>query len=434
MIPPRPQKEAFLTAFQSTARDLPYYRDILKRNRVDPSTIVTYADFTTRVPILKKEDIFSSFEIDELCRGGIVPVFKSAIVSSGTSGAFSFSLVTKEDEMMQERMLDTFLGQFFGHTKKQIIIVNALPMGVSFSSSHPVIQTSSRADIAFEVIRTLARPEMQIVIITDPRVLKHILEIGKENGYSWGKEHISAVIGGRDYSEKFATYLRTLLQEEGAFPHNQLFGTFGVTEVGLNIFMSTPELMDLRSLFATRADLREEILGSRAKESAPQLMSQVRDDIGVEIVNDDEDGIGTLLFTHLSPHALTPLVRYNAGDMAKWVDKEKVERLTGLQMRSPYPLVAFYGRDTQVSGGADIRAIEDALYSDSEIASRLTGNFLVERNKAGESIVIQLKRGENAPEFSTIGVREVTWCAYEAFSQDMELSYDRKWKHFSSNS
>ena len=146
-------EEKVIQAFKQASKSV-FYNQILTEKGIDPSSIQSLQDFSSKVPIIEKSDVFGRFKVSELVTPEVLNGMASAIISSGTSGAFSYAVLTNDDVAHQRGMIDGLFKQFFDADACPPIIINSLPMGVTFSSSYPVVPTGVRADIALEVIRT----------------------------------------------------------------------------------------------------------------------------------------------------------------------------------------------------------------------------------------------------------------------------------------
>lgn len=426
-----------LNSFHYASNHLSFYKDILQKHNVDHQTIVTLEDFIKFVPLLEKEDIFPVYSIQELCQDGNIDSLASAIVSSGTSGVFSFGLLSHRDVALQKETLDTLLRTLFNTENNPPIIINALPMGVSFASKYPVIPTSVRSDIVLKVIELFKNTTYQIIIITDPHFLKKIVEEGKEQGFLWSSIHMSCIIGGVGFSDSYTTYMEQLLNEpilEVSQPEgfrNQIFGTMGVTEVGLNIFGSTPDLSLIRHFLQHNKSALQKIIGIPNNTVSPALMYTMSSSVFVEVCNADEHGVGDIVMTHLDTELKTILIRYKTGDRGKFIDSSELASVSGIQPILPFPIVAVLGRSTETKVVLTPAEVKELLYLNHEYMQKITGHFIITDATGGSrKITVQMKKEIASHEERMINSLLVTGVAYHEFSHDVELSYENKWKHF----
>lgn len=445
-----------LGVFAHTATSMPYYKDILKNAGVDSSSIKSIEDFTARVPLTRKTDIFNVFKAEDLCRDKNVGIMTSAIVSSGTSGVFSYGLLSHEDVSIQKSMIDEVIGYYYDLHGASPIIINALPMGVSFVSSYPVIPTSVRTDIVLHVISTFIPYSRKCIVITDPHVAKKIIEEGISKGIDWKKIPISFMVGGTWYSNSLLRYLLSNIAEESdqyVLGKNSVDGTMGVTEVGLNIFTESAELMQLRNVIQHDPKLMVELFGDTQK-ACPSLMYYYPTQMYLEIINPDKDGFGEIVLSQLDKTVTTPLMRYATGDQGKVLDPKELARLANnssyqFKPRLGLPIVAITGRIGDWvecdSGKISPNIVKEALYRDHLTASRITGHFTIQPTGAGITLTVQAKKGETTlgdisskiqSEIVALvpGLKIQTNCvAYYDFQHDFDVNYEVKWKHIISS-
>lgn len=421
-----------ITSFQHAASTMPFYTKILGDRGIDPNKIKTEEDFCNNVPVLTKEDIFPRYPVTDLCQNGKLDDCVSAIVSSGTSGVFSYGLLTTYDVELQKKTLDSMFDMFFDAVNNPPVIINALPMGVSFVSSYPVIPTSVRSDIVLKVIKTFTEAGKQIVIISDPHFLKKMLEEGVEEGVSWNTIDISCIIGGTGFSDSFTQYLLNLLNSgERKEQKNRIFGTMGITEIGLNIFGGTPDLISFRHIIQKKEGAVERIFGNPNLKVCPELMYFMSEKIHIEIINPDKFGVGDIVLSHLDTKLKTILIRYNTKDKGKFIDTPELEGEIGAKASLPFPIVAIFGREN--SSAMDTvtpEAIKEIIFSNPIFASQITGHFIIIKTGDVNGVKIQMKKGAaDVPAPNIPGV-ETVCIKYSDFPKDVELNYENKWKHY----
>ncbi len=430
-----PKENGVLAAFRHAADTLPFYKKILEERNIDASKIQTEEDFLS-VPIIRKEDVFPAFPVKDLCQNGSLDGFVSAIVSSGTSGVFSYGLLTHEEVKAQKQMLDGLLSMAFDVEKYPPLIINALAMGVSFASSFPVIPTSVRSDIVLHVVDTFKGEGRQMLLIGDPHFIKKVLEEGVEKGFDWKDIRISCAVGGTASSDSILQYLLSLLNSRSAADPmggmddgNRIFGTMGLTEIGLNVFSAMPDLIALRHVLQSNPPLMEQVFGMPLSV-CPELMYYDPRRIYTEICDADARGVGDIVMSHLDASLKTMLIRYNTEDKGMRFDRDAAERALGMKLLLPLPVMAIFGRAADVKDGALSAAIvKEMLYRDYPFASKVTGHFVI----SGTEVRIQLKpgaKGSSAAAPSIPGA-SASLVPYRDFEKDVELTYETKWKHSS---
>lgn len=423
------QKFSPVDAFLYAADTLPYYKSILTQRGVNANLVTDLESFEKNVPVLKKEDIFSQYSANEICLPDQVKNFVSAIVTSGTSGKFAFGLVMPDSLSRQQQMLDGLLNMLFQAEANPPIIINALPMGVSFVSSYPVVPVGTRMDIATEVIKNFGASR-QVIIITDPRLLHKMLQDGVLSGVVWEDYQISAIVGGVWFSESHLAHMQSLLNggevPSDAPPRNLILSTMGITEIGLNLFSATPDMILLRSALQKNTAVLQSLFG--VEHACPLLAYFMSEDVYPEVLSPNSFGAGELVLTHLDNSVAPMLVRYNSGDTVKFLTEAELE-MVGFKPQLPYPVVAVYGRSSQSEHKkfTDNDALQ-ALFSSPDRASVVTGNFEMVQKEKQITVYYQLRDGcASQPSVEIEGV-EFTAVAYEEFSKGMGLLYEYKWR------
>lgn len=424
---PNNNNDALIHAFQHAAKTLPFYKDFLNKNGISPELVTTVDAFMSNVPVITKEDVFPVYPIEAICQDGDTGDIVSAIVSSGTTGIFSYGLLTERDIVLQRQMLDSMMDTLFDAQHNPPIIINALPMGVSFVSSYPVIPTSVRTDIVLHVLKTFRATGKQFVIITDPHVLKKIVEEGTLTNFPWAEIQVSCIVGGTGFSDSYVGYIESMLNRGCLEAHNHVLGTFGVTEVGLNIFGSTPDLHAIRHSIEENADMRQQVFQT-PHQTTPEIMYLMSPSVHVEICNTDDQGVGDIVLSHLDVALKTMLIRYKTGDRGKFLDATVLEEVTGIKPMLPLPVIAIFDRFSQ-NASISPAVVKEALYRNQELAQAVTGHFFLQDNGEGQTVFIQMKSGiESLPEVIIDGVDCVSM-KYSNFPKDMEVNYENKWKH-----
>lgn len=437
-----------LPAFRETAKTIPFYRKILRDRKVDIDQIKTLSDFSKNVPILKKVDIFQKFGVRNLCKNGRFDDVCGAIVTSGTSGAFAYNLLTREDTEIQRKTLDAFFEYYYGAENKRILIINALAMGVSFVSKHPILNSSIRSDIAAHFIKTFGNHYERMIVICDPNFAKRILDQGAAAGISWKETPVSFIVGGAWASNSLIKYISDRIDDKERSIGNTVAITMGITEIGLNIFNAPPELVRLRNIIQNDRKLLSMIFGND-ETVCPEIMYYYPTRTYIEIAEADDSGIGNIVMSNLDTKSKMALFRYTTGDQGKFLSRDTITEYLAangydFSFQLGLPIIAVYDRERGNKGERDdavsIAEMKEALFSDDSIAPFFTGHFKMIPEKS--SIEVQLEKGIEEKEHENIkslletsverisGKRQaVHVIPYQDFRFDMNLDYERKWNH-----
>ncbi len=425
--------DAVVQAFQYASGHIPFYKDFLLQQGVDTTQVTSIETFKNLVPFLSKKEVFEKNTVQDTCRDGDVSGFVSAILSSGTSGAFSYSLLEYADVEKQRKMLDMLLTTLFQAETYPPTIINALPMGVSFVSKYPVLSTSVRSDMVLEVIKLLKDVSKQIILICDPHFLKKVLDEAGEHSVDLTSLRFSCVIGGLWFSDSFVTYVESKINaKEGTVPwRNSVFGTMGITEVGLNIFGSTQDLHAIRHSIQSDKEKAKSLFNLSEGGAVPELLYCMSQDVYVEVVNSDATGVGDVVVTHLDTTRKTMLVRYMTGDKGKIISREELGTVTEIPTQLPFEIIAIFERTFDKVSTLSPADVKEYLYRDVDYVSKLTGHFEIVQGEGKETVLVQCKKGVPEVEKRELRGIEIIPVPYRDFSLDVDLNYENKWRHFS---
>jgi phenylacetate-CoA ligase len=426
---------------------VPAYRCLLQEHGVDPATIVDYESFAARCPILTKTNTFDRFPIDQLCAEGAMRDLADVLTSSGHGGRFSFGLSTRRQQADAPAMIDFALDEAFNISQRRTLVVNCLPMGVGFSSATATVATTSvREDMATALITTFGPHYDQIVIVTDPLFVRRLVDYARDRRVDWRQYRLGIVIGEEIFGEHFRAYVAGRLGLDVEQPeHGYIMSSFGVGELGLHLCFETPASIAVRRAAAHDARLARELFGEFTV--LPMVLAYSPQRTLMEAVEPDRSGYGRLTISMLDTGLPVPLLRYQTGDVVRLLDSQRVATVLrdyGISLPGPLPaaILALAGREKErIPNGSHVGVYKDALYSDPQVADRLTGAFRVAPLESGSVVVhVQLVRGAQSDrEFGarlraalrmTPDSGDVIVSSYEAFPYGMGLDYERKFAYY----
>jgi len=428
-----------LRAFRRAAKSIPAYKKILAERGVRPNEIKTINDFSQKVPLLYKADLFGKFSAGDLCVPGSIDSLASAIVTSGTSGSFAYKVITKKEMDLEKQLIDASLNMFFNASKIKTCVINVNPMGVTFVSSYPIIPTSVRSDIAWHVIKNFSESFEQIIIIGDPNFIKKLIEEGEKTNFENVAEKLKFVIGADWSPVSYFEYLKNTIPSE-------FFGNFGTTEIGWSIAFSDDSLHKLRKKIQSSKELQKDIFGIELK-TAPELLLFDPTKTYIEKIKRDLS-FSELAFTTLSETSM-PFIRYATGDCGTILDTTTVNKILSekgncqLAIKLPLPILALSGRASNQAINKNMALsaedIKQMLYSEYEIAQNITGDFRVYPFESFFKIDVQLKENVKAPDLYELIKKtasdffkeniSVDIYKYSDFPYNMVLDYESKWAY-----
>lgn len=448
-------EQRVLASFQRAALHIPAYQVLLKEHGTAPSQIRSIADFFAHCPILKKDNTFARFPLDQLCMPGTLHHLASIVTSSGQGGRFAFGFNDRRQTKRIVDLIDLGLEYAFQVSHKRTLLINCLPMGVGFSSNTVTIaETSVREDMVVAVATQLGPNYEQIILLGDPLFLKRLTEFAEEKKINWSSLRIHVVIGEEPFAESYRNYLA---QHFGINPddptHGMIGSSMGVGELGMNLCYETRQTISLRRLAYRDPDFRHALFGKQvSSDQLPMLFAYNPLRTYMEVLPTGKDtDYGALTISMIEPDIPVPLLRYQPGDMARLITTDDVARACNQINhpgvgKLPLPLIAVQGRSTdRLPDGTHLNQYKEILYQNVQIVRLLTGVFRLEPIAEGMSMHLQLRRGIAAtPElnnqieqaFSAItgsAPRIILW-EYSLFPYGMTLDYERKFVYYDTRS
>ncbi|MFA7319176.1 MAG: hypothetical protein WC022_01090 [Parcubacteria group bacterium] len=442
-------EDMVVPAFLRAARHLPAYAKFLQDKKVDLEKVKDLETFKKFVPIVCKTDIFPQNELKDYCLDASTEEVKSVMTSSGFSGVFSFGLNTEENLKKAERSIDTALDYAFDISNRKTFLMNCLPMGVRVPTSLKYADTSVRLDMALAIFKKIIPEFDQVIFISDPHVIKNLLEEGIEQGIDW-KKHCVHIIMGEDWiSESMRGYLCHLLGSENMKREEGLVAiTFGSAELELNLFHESVQSIMIRQAAQKDKKLRYALFGEGV-EVCPNIFHYYPHRSYIETVS-EPGGKPELVFSMLSPTLLTPLMRYNIKDNGSLMSYDELKKIledNGYVHLAPelkLPLVILGGRNEKTlrigNFSASPEEIKQGIYENFELAGATTGYFRLSVGDDKFKIEIQLRKNitpddalknkfSEAIEKYIKGPKNICLYSYEEFPYSMELDYERKFKN-----
>jgi len=441
-------RNGLIPAFRRAAQRSPAYRALLAEAGVDPARVRTVEDFVARCPVLEKANTFGRFPVAQLVCDDIRPDDLATVVTSSGHGGngFAFGIGTRRQLGGAARLLDIGLDLAFDAGTRRSLLVNCLPMGVSFSSDLVcVANVSVREDMACAIVDRLGGLFEQIILCGDPLFLKKLCDHAQDIGLDWRRLRVHAIVGEETFPETFRDYLAGVLGNDPDDPASGLIGSsMGVGELGLNLFNETRETVALRRACSRDPALLDRLTGlDRAVSPAPTFMVFNPLRTFVEVINRDTLGIGDLLVTVMDERAPVPLMRYATGDRMQFIDRSRVAAARPGLAPSALPVVALHGRSRdRLPGGGHADRFKEALYRDPALARQLSGAHRVTVLPDRLLWEVQARRG-NAQDTSSLAAQlaaqmgelagdpplEVRVDSHEAFPHGRTLDYERKFAY-----
>ena len=442
-----------LPSFRRAARHSPAYRALLAEAGVDPGTIKSSGDFVKHCPLLEKSNTFKRFGVDELICDNVRPAdLASIITSSGHGGTgYAFGISSRKQFQGTARLIDLGLDMAFDIDARSTLLINCLPMGVTFNSNVVcVANVSVREDMACAIVKQAGNLFEQIVLCGDPLFLKRLCDYSATAGVNWSRHRVHVIVGEETFPENFRDYLAGVLGIRPDDTASGLIGSsMGVGELGLNLFNETRETVALRRTCLRNPALLAELTGvDLAVAPAPTFLTFNPLRTFIEVINADAHGVGDLVVTVMDETTPVPLMRYSTGDRMQLLPRELLEKASkrvpgGLKLPN-VPVIALHGRaKDQLSGGGHVDLFKETLYRDPAVARHLSGAHRIVAEGAALHWVVQAIRNTEedrtslaaklrddlVPRLNGRSLR-VSVHDYDAFPYGKTIDYERKFVYW----
>lgn len=434
-----------IASFKSAAGKCTAYRKILKAKGILAESVSTLDDFRQKVPVIDKNSFFAAFPFMELAGEKNFKKIRYIMTSSGFSGKFAYGVELKHHEKHSGFFVDTALDLFFKTSRRTTFLINCTPMGVHINTSLPLAETSVRSDMVLALLAKVSPCYEQTIIIGDPYFLKKTVEEGTQAGIGWKNLNVSLVLGQDWFPESLRSYLGSLMEiDPDKDTERLIIATMGLTELGLNVFHESPETIKIRRNAQANNDLHRKLFGTESKASG-FLFHYYPMRFYIE-----ESQEGSLIFTTLSKSVSIPLIRYASGDCGHLIPYSGLEEMLNtfnLNHLKPFlklPLTTITGRlGNYLKIKDDLIYPEDlklGLYENFEIASRITGHFVLAAEKEKPIVCIQLKPSVSPGRLFNNAIQDaffkytrteftIKTFPYHEYPYGMELNYEKKFSN-----
>jgi phenylacetate-CoA ligase len=408
-------------AFEKARKGVPAYRDFL-RDRGDPRpTSRRFSPNLSVVPETDKESYVRRYSIEERCYGGRLP--RAGVVideSSGTSGVANNWVRGPVERREVKQALQVAFHHQLG--RDPVFFLNAFALGpwatgmnVSMSLVDVTILKSVGPDVAkIESTLNLFGPGYRYVIAGYPPFLKTLIDSADVD---WPAFDLIAIYGGEGISEAMRDYLGSAFR--------RVYGSYGASDLEINIAAESDFTIALRRLLAGRPDLRERL---GLDGDLPLVFQYNPIDYAIETSRD-----GELVVTLCRTETTSPKIRYNIRDLGRVLRFPELRRelaAGGVDVRSlgpsvDLPLLFLSGRADQAVAyfGSKVTPgnVEEVVFSIPELAGCVSSFALLvdedERATKRLTIALELLEGET-PRLGLEELREQVLERLRAVNQD----------------
>lgn len=414
-------EQVALANFHKTARDVPAYKDFLKRNSFDPDEVKTTEDFK-KIPILTKDNYLRKYNLKDLAENGNLDRAIVYFMTSGSTGKPFYW--PRPSDIGSLKGVELLFRYYFAIDKKKTLVINSFAMGpwgageiFHFSSklagikgsNITVISPGTNVELFTPIFKDLAAGYEQIIICGYPSFIKDLIDTGESNGINFKNYNIGIVIGGENYSAKWSELLINKLGAKNAMVIASVYGASEGGVLGISSFFTD----FLRSYLVTNKEFSKEFF---SKENPPSIVHFIPPSKHLEIVK------GEIIMTTAG---IIPLIRYNMKDSGKILKPSEIINALPKNFLHKYkannkkpiftlPIVTIAGRSdkTIILFGANIyqEQIQESLESDT-LQQILTGRFIAEKLENDNSdpylkLTLEMKPKIKPSKILSLNIRE----------------------------
>ncbi|MEK6934589.1 MAG: hypothetical protein AABW46_01795 [Nanoarchaeota archaeon] len=387
-------RDKALDIFYYAAKNVPAYKEFLKRNKVNIDKINSMDDFDSEVPISTKENYIKKYSYESRCLFGKFPEHGNIDESSGSSGKPTEWIRSKDEEerLRQAARFEYFYS--FKPEKKKYILIGAWSMGawatgVKFAElvEDFALIKSTGPDIGniLDTIKIFGN-KYSYLIAGYPPFLKTLVDEGSKR-LDWKKYNIDLVTGGEGFVEGWRDYMKKKLSNP------IIISSYGSSDIDIAVAFETPLSIYIRRRCNKDKKLRKALFGSA--ERLPMVFQYDPTQHYIKNTTNKVNGKNVSEFhvTLLDKKIVSPKVKYNIHDeggvlkfndvvnILETCDKDFFKKFGDEEDILRLPLVYVYGRsDGTVSvDGANVYPdqIDMCIKSDKKL-SEITNSFKIE--------------------------------------------------------
>ena len=372
-----------LFIFQQSAKRVPAYKDILKKNNVDPDKIHSISDFQ-HLPVLTKDNYIYQYSNMERSWDGNFDHMHMISSSSGTTGKPIFWPRGIKHEIDGAFAHEYIFDSVLGVDEENILFINGFALGnwIAGMFTHNCLNLLTwkgycvtaaspgySLDAVVEVLTKIAPQFSRTVLVGHTPFLKEIVDISLKMKIDLKTLSLQFLGTGQAITETWRSYIEKQLGSTSSF-----FNLYGSADASLMGFETT-ETIFWRRQFANHPELLDSFFG---RDRLPSIYAYdprltYFEELEHELVITKDGGC--------------PLIRYNIHDeggifsQSKFRSKVNKSKQVEGDSFADLPLVYLFGRDKFMVKlyGANIYTehIQQVL-EHKDIHSRITGRFQIQ--------------------------------------------------------
>lgn len=393
------QEKYLMYSFHLNSQRIPQYNSFLKRKGINPKDIKNIKDFLEKVPETNKKNyIYKSHKITNLCVNGNIHNISMIVKSSGHSGKQCYWVKSHSEDFFGKNAISIALDQNYNVNKEKTLIINGFILGSwvtginfnEFASWHcPIINVGPDKHEIFQTIEDIGDQFNQILITGYPPFIKELVDFANSNKFNWKKHKINFIAGGEDFPESWRDYISKNSNNA------KTVSGFGASDIGILGGIENNDTIFIRKLADKNHQLKKDLFG---KVNETPMLFQYPTNLYVYANKKQE-----LIFTSILPETAQPVIKYNLQDIGGTLTHEQINKTLkkhGIihKIHSPLPFMYVMGRkDGPVNYNAFLiypENIEECIYRNKQIAKTSTSAFkfrTVFDNKHNKKLLIEFE-------------------------------------------
>ena len=404
-----------LNLFYKAAKEIPAYKDFLKKNKIKYENIKSIEDFK-RIPVTTKENYIQEYDLKQRCWNGEITKIHTFAASSGSTGDPLFWPRDVVEEVEGAQIHELLFDKVYQVRKYKTLFINSFGLGnwiagiytemclylmrlhgLPFTLASP----GYNQEETFKVIKGFSHYFDQTIIACHPPILKMMVENGKNESIPWEKLNVKFLGAGEGFSENWRDYLLSLVGQHDKF--RTIINIYGSADAGLMGF-ETPLSIALHRETAGNHLLNRILFKS---ERNPYLYQF--DPLKKYIESVDDEIVLTM-------NSAMPLLRYNIHDNGSTL--ESAFLLDTVNERSPlflktlkvlniqpkdwqFPFVYIFGRGQYMTSFYGVNIYPEnikAVLEHTSLQSSVTGRFVVSKDADSSQDPYMILRIELKPD------------------------------------
>lgn len=314
-------KKRSLALFHLASKKVPAYKDFLKKNKISPTKIKTWADFQN-VPQVNKNNYLRKYPTEKMCWGGNLDNQLVFTASSGSTGEPVYFPRTEQLDEQYSTYIETFLRNSSYSKKKPILVIIGFGMGiwigglitykafeiVARRNNIPlsIITPGINKDEINKALKTLAPKYKQVILVGYPPFIKDVVDGAIKEKINLKQINLRFFFAAEAFSEKFRDYLNKKAGIKNIY--KDTFNIYGSADIGAMGYETGISIIAKRNVIQNKR-AKEAFLSST--EKVPTFAQFNPYFINFESVDGD---------VLLTGHSELPLIRYAIGDSGKVLD------------------------------------------------------------------------------------------------------------------